>query len=255
MDYFEVHITEHCNLKCKSCDNFSPIAEEGYTDEETFDKELKRMSELFPNVWCIRLLGGEPLLNPNINFFMKTTRLYFPNPEIRVTTNATLLHKMNESFWKYCHDNNITIEYTYYPIHIDREKYKSLGKQYDVKIIGFNGSEAEEKSTYRYAIHNTKDQDINYNFEHCIRKHCHTLKNGNIYLCTCPPNICHFNKFFNKNLEVTTDDYINIYEHTAEEIDEYLSKPIPFCGYCNIATGSWGEWSTSKLDISEWYDE
>ena len=25
---FEIHLAEHCNLNCKGCDNYSPVAEE-----------------------------------------------------------------------------------------------------------------------------------------------------------------------------------------------------------------------------------
>ena len=64
---FEVHIAEHCNLNCKSCNNFSCIAEPEFVDVEEFRKDFARMGEIFSHE-CeqIYLIGGEPLLNPDI---------------------------------------------------------------------------------------------------------------------------------------------------------------------------------------------
>ena len=46
------------------------------------------------------LLGGEPLLNPEINEYIKISRKYFPKTRISIITNATLLNDMDENFWK-----------------------------------------------------------------------------------------------------------------------------------------------------------
>lgn len=253
MKYFEVHIVEHCNLKCQSCDNYSSIAEEEFLDEQIFKNDMERMSELFPNIKCFRLLGGEPLLHPNISFFISTARHYFPNTEIKITTNGILLGKMPEIFWTTCHDNNIIIEYTYYPINIDRKLHKELAEKYDVQLFAFNNV-TDNKTSYRFPVNDKKDQDSKYNYLHCFRAvNCASLKHGKIYPCTCVPNICHFNKFFNKNLEVTDNDYIDIYEHTANEIDNFLMHPIPFCSYCDLNRNEDEiPWSVTKFNIKEW---
>ena len=57
MDYFEIHLVEHCNLKCKACDNYSSIAEEEYLDIENFENDMKRMRELFSG---IHQVGAKP---------------------------------------------------------------------------------------------------------------------------------------------------------------------------------------------------
>lgn len=40
---FEIHVTEHCNLNCRGCDNFSPIAGESFIEVDWFDKQMERM--------------------------------------------------------------------------------------------------------------------------------------------------------------------------------------------------------------------
>lgn len=43
-------------------------------------------------------------------------------------------------------------------------------------------------------------------------KRLYYVENGRLYTCTLIPNIEHFNKYFNKNLEVCDDDSIDIYK-------------------------------------------
>ena len=256
MNYFEIHLVEHCNLKCQCCDNFSAIAQEEFLDKKTFSKDIKRMSELFDIKW-FRLLGGEPLLHPNIDFFIKESRKYFPNSEIRLTTNGILLTKMKKSFWKHCNENNIIIEITYYPINLDWNKIKELGEQNNVKIMYFDNKPTDKKISHRNPINDKGNQDINYNFRVCYQvNHCMSLKQGKIYPCTCIPNIYHFNKFFNKNLQVSDKDCIDIYQNDAKAIDEFLRHPVPFCAYCNVKNRTNNKpWAHSKFDIKEWFDE
>lgn len=73
---FELHVCEQCNLKCRGCDNFSCLVKENnFYDINVFRKDLLRLKELFENhVERITLLGGEPLLNPElggVSYFCK----------------------------------------------------------------------------------------------------------------------------------------------------------------------------------------
>ena len=98
---FEVHIVEHCNLNCKQCAHFSPLAEKSYLPVERYERDCRRLSELFRGeMSSILLLGGEPLLHPQITEIMRVTREAFPVGRIRIVTNGILLPKMAEDFWK-----------------------------------------------------------------------------------------------------------------------------------------------------------
>lgn len=56
---FELHLAEHCNLNCKCCNNFSPLAKAEYLDLEVFRKDIRRMHELFGGeAEQITLMGG-----------------------------------------------------------------------------------------------------------------------------------------------------------------------------------------------------
>ena len=68
--YLESHLTDLCNLKCAGCSHFSSLAPMDTFDEQLFFRSMRRIREL-----CVlekfRLVGGEPLLNPNCERLIK----------------------------------------------------------------------------------------------------------------------------------------------------------------------------------------
>lgn len=256
---FEIHLCEHCNLRCQSCDNFSSLAEEEFVDVDVFNKEMEQMSKIAGHqIQRIRLLGGEPLLHPQLNELLKIAKTHFPEAALLLTTNAILLDKMPEEFWTCCHDNGIIIEYTWYPIKLDRGKHLELAKKYDVSLIPFDGIPTQEKVSHRNPVNDKKDQDPFYNYEHCYQRwRCMSLKDGKLYPCTCIPNIYHFNKYFNKNLEVTEYDYIDIFKvKDVSEIERFLEEAPPFCAYCNVRNRTNGKpWAPTRYQLEEWFDD
>ena len=131
---FEVHVSEHCNLNCKGCFHFSPLAEPEFLDVIQYEKDLARLSELFYHeVEYINLMGGEPLLNPEIIKIIQLTRQYFPHGKIRVVTNGLKLGEMPDEFWEACHDNSVSINPTLYPIGLDLEEPKKKAACFRIK--------------------------------------------------------------------------------------------------------------------------
>ena len=43
---FIVDIVDHCNLNCKGCGHFSPLAPKSFLDIETFETDLRRLNVL-----------------------------------------------------------------------------------------------------------------------------------------------------------------------------------------------------------------
>jgi hypothetical protein len=257
--YFEVHLTEHCNLNCASCAHFSPLADEIFADIKIFERDMNRMSELFhKNVGKIRLMGGEPLLHPKLLNFVHITRKAFPNPStsIDIVTNGLLLLKQEETFWKTCKDNNIRVSVTKYPINLDFEKMVQTAKLYGV-LLNFDGtSETEPIKTMCHRVYDLRgSQNYKKNFKACgYGNGCIFLKDGRLSTCGLSSHFQHFNKYFSQNIEVTDADSIDIFKsRTAKEILRYLTNPIPLCRYCNVQARTYGNtWCVSKKDIKEW---
>lgn len=252
---FEIHLAEHCNLNCKGCDNFSPIAEPSLIDVDVLEKDLIRLSELCDGTAKrIHLLGGEPLLHPDVIDIMRIVRKYFQNAQIDVYTNGVLLDKQNEEFWETCKNEHINIVVTKYPVKVDYEKSEKKANQYGVGFEYCNGNE-EVKKLFRITMDTSGMQDEFDSFVRCHRANaCITLKNGKLYTCTTIPNIEHYNKMFNEKLGVTDKDYVDIYSISDfDEMMEKLAKPVPFCRYCAIGADSkLYDWSQSKKEKSEW---
>lgn len=253
---FTCHLVEHCNLGCKGCDHFAPLANERFTDIKLFENDMKRMAELFNGQASrIGLLGGEPLLHPEAAGFAAITRKYFPYAKIRIITNGLLLLKQNKEFWNICRENNIIIEMTKYPVNIKIDEIEDVAHKEKVQLQYFANSKRVLKTSYFLPLDLDGEQDARDSFRNCFHSNeCIMLKDGKIFTCTIAPNIEHFNKFFGTNLVLTSDDYINIYEvESGKEVLKFLSKPIPFCRYCNVRKRSFGHpWEQSRGIIDEW---
>lgn len=252
---FEVDIAMHCNLKCKSCHHFSPLAKEEITDINVFKRDFQRLKDLFgEDVERIYLLGGEPLLNKDISSYLGIARNYFHNTKIELVSNGILLPKMDNKFWITCHDNRIKISVTKYPIKVDYSKIEEICQRHKVDFAFF-GSAVNDKHMSHYPLDINGKQEIEKNFYSCnMANNCITLKKGKLYPCVLPPNIIHFNTYFGENLEVDKKDGIDIYDvQSKEDILNFLSKPIPFCRYCAVERRTYDNlWEYSKQKIEEW---
>lgn len=62
---FQLHIVEHCNLNCRGCYHFSPLAEEEYLDFKEYHRDIQQLSTLFQGeMEEILLLGGNRYYTP-----------------------------------------------------------------------------------------------------------------------------------------------------------------------------------------------
>lgn len=257
MLHFEVHITDHCNLNCKGCYHFSPLSERYFLSIDEFKKDFQQMARLCGDkVSHITLLGGEPLLHPHITKFFYIARQNFTKCKIEVLTNGILLKKMDEIFWEACVKNNILLSCTKYPVKVDYEWIEKKAASYGISITYHNDIGAGDKMLIKYPFDLSGTQPIKWNYEHCTRSNkCITLKHGKLYTCPMAAHAHLAKDFFDLDMELSNEDYINIYEaHNLKEITDFLIKPIPFCRYCNLKEKpEQQEWSVSKKNIDEWF--
>ncbi|MDR0382544.1 MAG: radical SAM protein [Spirochaetaceae bacterium] len=247
-------ICEHCNLNCKGCGAFSPLVKECFIDVAEYEKDCSRLSLLCGGtVEYIDLLGGEPLLHPEITKILDITRKYF-NGQINIITNGIKLLSMTEEFWSGCKKNNIAIVISGYPIRLDYKIINRTACMHDValEIRGFGN-----KLTIwnKFPIDLDGGQKPFRNFLSCFSSNfCLHLEHGKIGTCAQPFVIRHFNAHFNKNMTVSEENFIDIYKvSNLDEILSFLSRPIPFCKYCNLKKIKRGiKWDISKKEISEW---
>jgi hypothetical protein len=242
LQYIETHLVDHCNLNCKGCSHFSPLAENTFADIHVFKKDFFRLSQLFDNILAIRLMGGEPLLHPDLILFLKFARSIFKNSQIYLVTNGTLLLKQSDMFWENCSENNIIIQISRYPIKLDLEKIWKTAIKFHVKI------DLNQIMTHFFKIINMDgNSDPTKSFQHCRSKwNCYFLRDGKVFICWFAANVHIFNKYFRKNIPVTEADYMNIHDNVSgTDIVNFLSSPKPICNFCLV------KWPTFKWKISE----
>lgn len=253
--HIEVNINKDCNLKCKGCDHFAPIACADTLELDVFERDMKKLSDIMAgHIHRIILLGGEPLLNKNLLEYVKIARERMPRIEIFIATNGILLGKVDEEFWHVLRRDAVGLMVTKYPVKIDYDGLKKLAEEKGI-VWEFLGSSESGRSLWHFPLDLSGSQDPMESFIHCANANaCHTLERGRLYTCSIAPNIQAFNNFYDENVPLTDKDGIDIYKaNSAKEILEFLAKPINFCRYCNVKGRTYDHpWEVSKQDIKEW---
>ena len=256
---FEINIADHCNLNCQCCNHFSPIASETFVNLDILEKDLERINELYgKSVGHVMLLGGEPLLHPQINEVLKITRKFLPNAKLNLATNGLLLPKMDDEFWRLMKEFDISLDATVYPIKFSYDEWEEKAKNYGVKTnfshTSLSGRAEEIKTTYLMPIKDKATFNPYQTYAKCAHANtCVVLREGRMYTCSFAANVHHYNSYFNKNIPESEEVSIDIYENGRKEIDEFLKLPNKMCAHCDIDGYIYDmPWGVSKKDVWEW---
>jgi MoaA/NifB/PqqE/SkfB family radical SAM enzyme len=245
-----VYITGKCNLNCKSCNAFAPLADNYLLTTESFENDCKRLSEIGEKqIPEIHILGGEPLIHPNLLELLGIARKYFPNATLKIVTNGVLLSKQSTSFWEYLQKQNIGIVISNYPIKIDINNIYKKVEEYNISLRYYKGV----LPWYKMKLDLDGKQNIVKNYKKCqAALQCVELQDGKIAICQLIQKIRYFNNYFNTSLKVEDADTIDVYKvKDMKEILKFLSIPAPFCKYCTLQDMP-TNWEISKKVISEW---
>ena len=231
LNYVETEIAEFCNLNCRGCCDFSNLAKEKtFYKLEEFIRDYRRLAELFSGVNKIRLMGGEPLLNPRLTDYVKASREIFPKADIRIVSNGLLLPKLSDESLRIIRENNCKFDISNYPptrkmFPQIKERLEAFGVEYD---LGF---------PMNYFFRNILEQpsdDPAPAFNNCIFTHCHMLSHGKLSPCSYAHLIGRLNAEY--GLDYPETDCVNIYSDvTGEQIIQRFSHPHEFCRCCGKA--------------------
>jgi hypothetical protein len=94
IEHLEVDIVKGCNLQCKYCSHISPLRK-GYIPFEQLSEWFETWSKkVVPDHFTI--LGGEPLLHPEVDKVILATGKYWKESQIEFVTNGLLLSKQSQ---------------------------------------------------------------------------------------------------------------------------------------------------------------
>ncbi|MCL2120056.1 MAG: radical SAM protein [Planctomycetaceae bacterium] len=94
MRQLEINVACECNLKCSHCSHFCDRMS-GLVPVEKLAEDFRTWnSKLAPGK--IRLIGGEPLLHPELDIVIRETKSHWPNSQIELVTNGLLIPQRRE---------------------------------------------------------------------------------------------------------------------------------------------------------------
>ncbi|MDR1741872.1 MAG: 4Fe-4S cluster-binding domain-containing protein [Synergistaceae bacterium] len=198
----DVHLTDHCNLNCAYCSHFAPLSDKWFLDIETFTKDMLRLSELIANkAPDIYLLGGEPLLHPNVEKFFPVARAAFPVSLIAMFTNGLLLRAKDEAFWRACRENRIEIWMTVYPNMEDMfHEVRTIGAQHGVTVAMPNRGDKSVETFSFIPFDLSGSQPKLKSFALCGSGNtCVTLRDGRLYTCLQAAHLHIFNDYVKRS--------------------------------------------------------
>ena len=249
LPYLEFHVADHCNLNCKACEHYSALVKKPhFTNLQKFTRDFQRLHEFIDDIAMIRILGGEPLLNPELNEYIKLSRRLYPQAKIHIVTNALLLQKMPENFFETLRQCNAAVIISFYPPL--ESKMPAIHKFLLEKRVPFSIGPLNKTFTMKQTL-NRHEQPTEI-FLQCLQATCNNLYDGKIASCFLPFTTKYFNAYYGKNLP--EDGALDLYDPTltTEKIKAHLITPFERCRYCTPPVEV--KWSTIKnpSPITDW---
>ena len=263
LDFAEFYITHHCNIDCKNCNRFNNYNFKGHIDWRVSENEYEQWAKKF-QIRNIGILGGEPLMHPEVTVWIKKIRSWWPDAGLVITTNGLLLNKV-VGLYDVVNKEKCTIEicvhnYDWIEKQLEdlKEFFSGDFELYDdpddscfftktatdsngvtVMVKKFN---AMHQSTLSLSRHQLKLHNSNpiKSHEICDMKGCHTFIDGKIYKCPMPPLLSKFSEQYmidmnEEEIEIiknfsgfSANDAIN----NDDNFFSYLTSPIDHCRFC-----------------------
>ena len=251
LTFLEAKINEHCNYKCVACFSYGNIAKKEFYPIEQFNRDLKRVGELFDFIPHFSLIGGEPLLNPDICDYMSIARRYLPASNIHLITNGVLLSAMDENFFKCASENKVKIHISKYSEKRDEARLSAAVSLLEKKNIDyfiqripfFHISKQLEQNPYKTQL----------TFDICRKSmECINLYKGMIYHCARPFSLKHYDEHFGTSYAKVNDGIpLHDPETSAESILLFLSVPGATCQYCT-PNRKYIKWQQGQAKKEDW---
>jgi hypothetical protein len=181
VEAFELHVVEHCNLRCANCCNMSPlVAEETLTALQVGDLCAQMAAVLDVDVF--KIMGGEPLMHPDIAGVLRAVRASGISPKVRLFTNGLLLASMKPEFWSGLDELTIS-SYSSAPakpalLALARAQAKAHGFVLNIKEVG-------AFSQVLSPAFRSDRAEVERTFERCwLRHRCLVVRHERFFMCT-----------------------------------------------------------------------
>lgn len=250
----EFNVGDHCNLNCKGCTHYSPLAHGHFTDIDTLRHSIATLgAKCSGKVKTAYLIGGETLLYPHLKEAMTALREAFADARLYIFTNGLPIPGMDAEFWQLARDLRFTISITRYPIKFDYDRAVAICRENGVEVELF-GDRSQSDSFFRFALDSEKKQPAKISHLKCWSFGCVTVDGDKIYPCSISACAGHLNRAFGTDFRHEKGDYLEVDAvRSSRDILKLRNRAVPFCGYCILPPAS-VTYGPSRRDINEWVD-
>lgn len=179
----EINVAEHCNLSCQGCSHLSPVLPKHFVSPRDLLADLSILARHY-RADAVRLLGGEPLLHPDLPGVAAAVRASGVTERICVVTNGLLLARMDESFWLAVDEVEVSLYPGRSPTAEQQSHSEGLARAHQVELSMNRVHHFRQSYT---EIANTDRALIERVFRTCKIAHdwrCHTVANGMFFRCS-----------------------------------------------------------------------
>ncbi len=249
--YLEFHVVDHCNMNCKGCVHFSPLVNgHVFAEYEQVENDLVRLHEIVPYIDRIHILGGEPLLNPDLDNYVKLVKKIYPYSELKIVTNGLLISKMSQQLIETLRKYKTGLSISFYPPL--KNKMGSIIKFLNENNIEYNYGDPIEEFAYTFTKSKGMAKEVSY--QSCT---CPNLYRGKLYICPIVAYIKYFNEAFQTSID-ENEGAINIYDDgiTFSILKDKLRQTIQLCDQCLYISKEKAHlfpWEHSKKSVMDDY--
>jgi hypothetical protein len=255
LEFLEIMMINSCNLACQGCTTFSDLKHTGYVSWNTGKSWLEPWTHRL-NIQAVGLMGGEPLINPELKSWIQGIRDLLPTAQIRFVTNGLLLSKHWEIVELLEQVGNCVLKISYHVSTPELDKcisdIMSWRPWESVTEFGIARWKSPQNMRLQISYPKTflKTFQGNYEnmaphsndparaFEICVQKKCPMLNSGRIWKCGTlaltpalldrmnRPNWNQWQSFVDPGLGADCD------EKQLKAFVENFGKPHRLCGQC-----------------------
>lgn len=225
------NVNNICNLNCTNCSLQCGRRTPFSVTFNDFKEQILKVASIIPKIGSITLIGGEPLLHPNLLEMCKFIHENIPCLELDILSNGLLSDKITDEDLILFKQYNVNFIFTLYPKKDLINKisaFEQRCKEFDIpfSIHGirpcFGIPDFNQKGT------NNKDEQF-YQCEKSSVPHEFVIFNGNIYNCCLMP------AYPDINLPINNNDLIPINSlNSFNELLELANRPYEGCRYCQL---------------------
>lgn len=247
----EFVLTDACNLNCKGCTHYSPLAPREFEPLERLRASMKHLGKVCGSeIKRAYLIGGEPLLYPGIDQAIRALRHSFAHSELLLFTNGIALPQMPEAFWQAAHDADMVIAITRYPIRFDYDAAIALCRERGVRTEVF-ADRGVEGSFLKFPLDPQKRCNPRVAHFKCFNRGCVSVVGDYVYPCSVSGCVEHLNRSCGTTFRHEKGDRIRVADvRSAADIRRLRDRPVPFCGYCAAPVAS--PYAPSRRSADEW---